>query len=79
MGGKISHAAQCAKSRAFITVLKAIFDIDSIEQQCVIIKGLLHSKQLWTDMVSIWVDQSLSNSASYEHICLENIKILYKP
>ena len=29
-------------------------------------------------MVTIGFDQSLSNSAMYEHICLENIKKLYK-
>ena len=29
-------------------------------------------------MVTIGVDQSLSNSAVYEHRCLENIKKLYK-
>ena len=29
-------------------------------------------------MVAIGVDQSLSNSSMYEHICLENIKKLYK-
>ena len=29
-------------------------------------------------MVSIAIDQYLSNSAMYEHICLENINKLYK-
>ena len=29
-------------------------------------------------MITIWVDQLLSNSAMYEHICLEKIKKLYK-
>ena len=28
-------------------------------------------------MVTIGIDQSLINSAMYEHICLENIKKLY--
>ena len=28
-------------------------------------------------MVTIGIDQSLSNTAIYEHICLENIKKLY--
>ena len=31
-----------------------------------------------TNMVTIGVDQSLSNSAMYEHICPENIQKLYK-
>ena len=29
-------------------------------------------------MVTIVVDQFLSNSAMYEHICLENVKKFYK-
>ena len=53
MEGKSAYAPQCAKSRALIKVLKAIFDIDSYEKQCVIIKGLLHSKQLEKHRVSI--------------------------
>ena len=28
-------------------------------------------------MVTIGIDQSLSNNSMYEHICLENIKKLY--
>ena len=51
--GKISHAAQCDKSRALIKVLKAIFEIDLFEQKCVIIKGLLQSKQLEKHMVAV--------------------------
>ena len=43
---KSAHAAQCAKSRALIIVLKVTFDNDSFEQQCFIIKELLQSKQL---------------------------------
>ena len=38
--GKSFHEAQCAKSIALIKVLKSIFEIDSFEQQCGIIKGL---------------------------------------
>ena len=37
------HTAQCAKSREFIKVLKAIIDIELFEQKCVIINGLLQS------------------------------------
>ena len=29
-------------------------------------------------MVTIGIDKSLSNSSMYEHICLENIKKIYK-
>ena len=60
-----SHAAQCEKPRALIKFPKAIFNIDSFEQQRVIIKGLLQSKQLKRHMVTIGVDQSLSKSDLY--------------
>ena len=43
--GEISHAAQCAKSRTLIKFLKEIFDIESFEQQFVIIKELLQFKK----------------------------------
>ena len=42
------------------------------------IKGLLQSEQLKYHMVFFDVDQSLSKSTLYEHICLENIKKLCK-
>ena len=57
MEGENAHAERCAKSRALINVPKAIFDIDSFEQQCVIIKGLFQSKQLKKNMVDIQVEQ----------------------
>ena len=41
MEGDSDHAAQQDKSRALIKVMTTIFDIDSFEQQCVIMKGLL--------------------------------------
>ena len=37
--------------------MNAIFEIDSFEQQCVIIKGLLQYEQLEKHMVAIGVDQ----------------------
>ena len=52
--------------------------IDSFEHECVILKGLIHSERLKQHMVTIVVDQLLSNSALYEHKCLLNIKKLYK-
>ena len=51
-------------------VPKSISDIDSFEQQCVIIKWLLQAEQLKKHMVTIEVDQSLSNSDLHEHRCL---------
>ena len=55
-----------------------ILNIDSFDNQCVIIKGLLQSEQPKQHMVIIGMDQSLSKSALYKHRCLEIIKILYK-
>ena len=57
MEGKVSHEAQCAKSRALIKVLRAIFDIDSFEKIYIIIKGLLQSEQPEKHMVAIGVYQ----------------------
>ena len=55
-----------------------IIEIHSFDKQCVIIKGLLQPKLLKQHMVTIVVGQSSSNSKTYEHRCLENIKKLYK-
>ena len=54
-----------------------ILRVESFEKKYVIIEYLLHSKQLKQYMVTIVVDQSLSNIAMYENSCLENIKKLY--
>ena len=50
-------ASQRAKSRAFIKVMNVIFEIESFEQQYVIIKGLFQSKQ----MKEIWFSLRLTN------------------
>ena len=55
-------------------VIDTILDIDSFDQQCVILKWLLQSEQLKQHMVIIGVYQSLSKSDLYEHRCLGNIK-----
>ena len=70
--------AHRAKSRVLTKVVGTIFEIESFEQQCVIIKNLLQSEQLKIHMANIGIDKSLMNSALYEHICLENMKRLYK-
>ena len=59
-------------------MIDLILEIHSFEQECVTIKGFLHSERLKQHMVTIGVEKSLSNSAIYEHRCLENIKKLYK-
>ena len=56
----------------------AFFRIDTSEKQCVIIKDMLQSPRLKYHMKTIGVDQLLSNSAIFEHRCLQNINKLYK-
>ena len=59
--------------------MKEIFEIDSFEQQCLIIKGLLHYEQMKKHMVAIGIDKSLSNSALYERRFLKNPISYTKP
>ena len=58
--------------------MNTIFEIESFEQKCSIINILLQSERLLKHTDPIGVYPSLSNSALYEHKCLENIKMLYK-
>ena len=60
MCGERGHSAQCSKSRALTEVIDLILDIESFEQQCVIIRGLLQSDRLKQHMVTIGIDQALS-------------------
>ena len=48
MDGEKAHTAQCYKSSALTKVIDLIINIESFEQQRVIIKVLLQSKQLKT-------------------------------
>ena len=54
--------------------IDTIIDIYSFEHHCVILKMLLPPERLKHHMVIIGVDQSLINSALYEHKCLENTR-----
>ena len=72
--GKTSHAEYCAKSCVLDKVNDTILDIDSFGHHFVVLKGLLQSELSKQHMVIIGVNQSLSNSALYEHRCLENVK-----
>ena len=53
MGGKTDHAEQCPKSRALTQLINLITAIEYFEQQCVIIKGLLHSDRLKQHITTI--------------------------
>ena len=77
MGGKTAQDTQYLKSRALTRVIDLILDIESFEQQYVILKGLFQLDLLKQHMVTIGIDQQLSNCTVYEHRCLENIKKLY--
>ena len=59
-------------------MIDLILEIESFEQQCFIIKGWLQSERLKEHVFIIVFDQSLSNSAMYQHRFLENINNLYK-
>ena len=76
--GKSDQAARCIKSRIMTKVIDCVLSIDTFEQQCVVLKGMLQSPRLKYRVHTIGVDSSLSNNTIYEHKCLENIKKLYK-
>ena len=57
IGGKYVHAAQCAKSQALTKFIGSILDIESFEQKCVIMKGLLQLDWIKQRMATIGIDQ----------------------
>ena len=59
-------------------VIDYVLSIDTFEQQCVVLKGMLQSPRPKYYVQTIVIDQYLSNSAIYEYKYLENIKHLYK-
>ena len=52
--------------------------IDTFEQQCVVLKGIFQSPRLKYHVQTIGIDSSLINNAIYEYKFLKNIKKLYK-
>ena len=75
--GKYAHADQGAKSKAFTKIINFIIEIKSFEKHFVVLKGLLWSDIVKQHIVTIGIDQLLSNKAMYKHRYLENIKKLY--
>ena len=59
-------------------VIDLFIEIESFDNQRVIIKGLFQSELLKQHMVTIGVDQLLSDSTIHEHRCMEKIKKLNK-
>ena len=78
INGRSSHAAQCVKSRMMNKVIDSILSVDTFEQKCVLIKGMLQSPCLGDHMKTIGIDQSLWNRSSFEYKCLNNIKKIYQ-
>ena len=60
------------------TVINYILSIDTFEQQCVVIKGMLQSPCLKYCTETIDIYQSLSNRDSFEHKFLNNIRKIYQ-
>ena len=69
-----SHAVHCVKSLIKNKDIDYILSIETFEQQCVVIKGMLKSPRLEDNMNTIGIYQSLCNISSSEHKCLNNIK-----
>ena len=73
MGVKLAHSAKCYNSYALTKVTDLILDIESFEQQCVILKGLLQTDRLKKHIVTIVIYELLSNFAMYKYIIMENM------
>ena len=76
--GKSNQSSSCIKSRIMTNVVDSVIYIDTFEQQCVLLKGILQSPQLKYHIQTIGIHPSLSNNAIYEHKCLENNKNITK-
>ena len=59
-------------------MIDTVLSIDTFEQKCVVIKGMLQSPQPKYHVQNIGIDKSLSNNALYENNFFENIENLYK-
>ena len=70
ISGKPAQTARCDKYKIITKVVDYVISIDTFEQKCVVIKGMFKSPRLKYHMKTISIDQSLSNSAIFEHIRL---------
>ena len=55
-----------------------VLSMDTPEQKCVVLKGMLKYPWIKDHVHTIGIDSPLSKNTIYEHKCLENIKKLYK-
>ena len=70
--GKSDQAARCIKSRIINKVIDSVISIDTYEQQCVVIKGILQSPRLKDHAPTIGIDPYLINNTIYEHKYLKS-------
>ena len=75
---KSYQAARCIKSGIMTKVIYYVLSIDTLKQQCVVLKVVFKSLRLKDHVHTIGIHPSLSNNTIYEHKCIENIKTLYK-
>ena len=66
--GKSIQAARCFKSRIINKAVNYGIYIDTFEQQCVVINGMLQLLCLTYHINTMGIDQSLSNIDLFEHI-----------
>ena len=65
INGRYFHAYQCVKSRIINKAIDYILSIDTFENQCVVIEGMLLSPCLEDHMKTIFIDKSLCNRYSF--------------
>ena len=63
--GKSAQAAKCVKYRITTKLIDCVIYINTFEQQCVVIKGMLQSPRIKYHIKTIGIGQSLSNSALF--------------
>ena len=67
---KTSQAERCIKSRIMNKTIDSVLSIDTSEQQCVVLKGILKPPRFKNHVQTIGIDQSLINNSLYEQKCL---------
>ena len=78
IGGKYAQAAKCVKSGIMNIVIDCVLSVYKFGQICVMLKDMLQSPHLKYHMNNIGIEQSLSNIALFEHICLQKINKSYR-
>ena len=65
INGKSSQAAKCVESRIMTKVINHILSIDTSEQKCDLLKGMLQFPRLKYHTKTIGIDQSVRNGACF--------------